>query len=137
MPPSLSHISHTEKKSSENKKKSSFFSSLIYNFKVENFFLVFLFNFKIPTSAKRNARENAVKRKCSNVVVYSCMFISKINIGSYTDCCIHFKFCNCLSHQKLTDNIINTLQPVEFRFHDSFLWSKILPEDFFLSLYII
>ena len=114
MPLSLSHVSHTEKKSSENKKKSSFFSSLIYNFKVENFFLVFLFNFKIPTSAKRNARENAVKRKCSNVVVYSCMFISKINIGSYTDllfkaCCLHPKFCNCLFHRKLTENIINTL----------------------------
>ena len=37
---------------------------------------------------------------------------------------IHFKFCNCLFHQKLNEHIITTLRSVEYHFQVSFLWLK-------------
>ena len=58
------------------------------------------------------------------------MFILKIDIGSYTELlfkafCIYFRFCNCYFHGKINENIIYTLQLVEYHFRVSFLcWLK-------------
>ena len=110
------------------RKKFSFLFSLIFNFKVDNFFACFHFSF-----INSHLCQGQCEWKCSNVGIYlgikliKCMFILKINIGSYTELLLK-AFCINLYSQIFyfigNENIMHTLWPVEFHFWDSFLWSK-------------